>query len=208
MTLDKVKANLFINSAMKYLGDRYDMARRLEWGYSDCSSLIWKGLKDIGLLDESQTKRTVSTKYMRDGDPRFRRIDLKDAQRGDILWYQRPGTNDSNYFGHVAIILDDKQVLEAIKPRVAITSRNRIKYQRAYRIKALEAAPSKKPVQQSKKVIENVLIYIHNKLVPTRGYIINGTTFLEVNGSTIAVRKFFEGLKMKVEWKDGKVYIS
>lgn len=152
--LDNVKVEKFITAAMKYKGDKYSQPKRLQKGFSDCSSLIWKALKDTGFLDESQTTRTVSTKYMRDGDPRFRKleIEVKDAQRGDILWYQRPGTDDDDYFGHVAIVLNETQVLEAITPKVAITSRTRIKYQRVYRVKALEmiAKTLDKPVVTAK----------------------------------------------------------
>ena len=269
MSLDRVKADRFIEETMKYLGDTYSMQKRMVKGFSDCSSLIYKGLRDSNLL--TNASRTVSTKYMRDGDPRFRQINMSQAKRGDILWYQRPGTNDSNYFGHVAILLDDKQVIEAIKPKVAITSRYRIQYQRAYRIKALEATNLVAPkvskldrigevtanvlnvrnhdsvkgqilgtlkrndevkitgqtqtkwyeiehkgskayvsnayVKLVKTAIENIDILINGKLVK-KGYIIDGVTFATINGQDVPVRKVFENIGAKVEWRNKRVEIT
>lgn len=132
--LDKEKVERFITSAMKYLGNKYSQPKRLQKGYSDCSSLILKGLKDIGLLEYSTP--TISTKRMRDGDNRFVQIPLSQAQRGDILWWQKP--NSQKYEGHVAIKLGNGKALEAIYEGVVIKSDKRIPYQRAYRIKALE----------------------------------------------------------------------
>ena len=110
--LDKSKVERFIAAAMRYKGNKCSISKRMVRGYSDCSSLIYKGLNDAGLLDTSKTTRTVSTKFMRDGDPRFERISMNDIQRGDILWWQKPNT--STYSGHVAIYLGNGRVLEAI----------------------------------------------------------------------------------------------
>lgn len=38
-----------VNAVMKYQSDRYSQARRWQPGYSDCSSFVGKGLKDIGI---------------------------------------------------------------------------------------------------------------------------------------------------------------
>ena len=212
MGLDKVKVEKFIAAAMKYKGDKYSQPRRMERGYSDCSSLIYKALRDAGLLDSKETTRTISTKFMRDGDPRFEQIPLSQAKRGDILWGQ---DNTPQYGGHVAIYLGDGKTLEARVREGVDFNKNRKYFTRAYRIVALEEAAEKpsrpstsRPEAPKSRVIENVEIYIHNKALPVKGYIIDGITFLEVNGTTIGVRKFFEGLKMKVQYDDGKVYIS
>lgn len=156
--LDKGKVERFIKHAMKYKGDRYSQTKRMDTGYSDCSSIIYKGLRDADLLDTSQTTRTVSTRYMRDGDPRFRRIDMGQLERGDILWWQKQGVN--YYSGHVGIYLGQGKVLEAIKSGVDIHPRSRLGWQRAYRIKALEAtqtAPSVKPMTAKGQVTAGTL---------------------------------------------------
>ena len=264
--LNKSKTDKFINELMKYLGDNYSQPKRLQKGYSDCSSLIQKAGATLGWWGRSQT---VSTIRIRNGDSRFRQIPLTEAERGDILWYQRPGTTDANYFGHVAILINNTQVIEAIKPKVAITSRNRIKYQRAYRIKALEETEIKienkelkgkttanlnvrslnstkgsilktfkkgasvdivgvaengwykikgggfvSPVYVSidkpktePKVIENIDILINGKNVK-KGYIINGITYITINGKDLPVRQLFENIGAKVEWKNNKVEIK
>ena len=131
--LDKSKVEQFITAAMKYLGDDYSIHYRLEPGRSDCSSIIEKALSAIKLND--YPGRTISTKGIRDGDSRFTEIPMKDAQRGDILWWQKPNTD--KYQGHVAILLGDGKVLEAIYTGVSIQKSNRLNYQKAYRIKTL-----------------------------------------------------------------------
>lgn len=262
--LNKSKTDKFINELMKYLGDSYSQPKRLQKGYSDCSSLIQKAGATMGWWSRNQT---VSTIRIRNGDARFRQIPISEAQRGDILWYQRPGTTDANYFGHVAILINDTQVIEAILPKVAITSRNRIKYQRAYRIKALEETEIKVENKQLKgkttanlnvrslnstkgsilktlkkgtvidivgvaengwyklkeggfvspvyvsvdkpkaKVIENIDILINGKNVK-KGYIVNGITYITINGKDLPVRQLFENMGAKVEWKNDRVEIK
>lgn len=267
--LDSNKVNKFINAALKYKGDKYSQPRRMEPGYSDCSSLIYKGLRDTGLLDSSQTSRTISTKYMRDGDPRFIRIDNKDLKRGDILWWQKPGTTDKNYSGHVGIYLGDNKVLEAIYAGVDIHPKSRLAWQRTYRIKTLiadkpntivnkdiggevtakvlnvrdkdgtsgrvvgklrqgekvditgqssngwyrikykskDAYVSNLYIKEVKKVIENVPILINEKEIK-KGYIIDGVTYININGKDLPARRVFEGIGAKVIWQDNKVKIS
>lgn len=80
--LDKNKVEKFINADMKYEGDLYSQAKRMQRGYSDCSSIPYKDLRDTGMLDLSQTQRTISTKFMRDGDPRMYQILMKGLERG------------------------------------------------------------------------------------------------------------------------------
>ena len=260
--LDKLKTDKFINELMKYLGDNYSQTERLQKGYSDCSSLIQKAGASMGWWNRNQT---VSTIRIRNGDARFRQIPISEAQRGDILWYQRPGTTDANYFGHVAILISDTQVIEAIKPKVAITSRHRIKYQRAYRIKALEEINVNVPIEQKElkgkttanlnirslngtkgsilktlkkgtaidivgvaengwyklknggfvspnyvsidKPIENIDVLINGKNVK-KGYIVNGITYITINGKDLPVKQLFENMGAKVEWKNNRVEIT
>lgn len=267
--LDKNKVEKFIAAAMKYKGDKYSQPKRMQKGYSDCSSLIYKGLRDAGLLDLSRTTKTISTRYMRDGDPRFERIGMNQLQRGDILWWQKPGV--SHYEGHVAIFLGSGRVLEAIYEGVVEKSSTRILYQRAYRIKTLKSTAPTKPIKveplteqgtvtvtalnvrtgpgtnynkigqlrksaavnitgqaegwyqiryQNKpayvsgeyikikkpEVIRNVPIVINGQEVK-KGYIVNGTTFMNVAGKDRPVRKVFEDIGADVNWEDGKVKI-
>lgn len=208
MGLDKVKVEKFIAAAMKYKGDKYSQPKRMEKGYSDCSSLIYKALRDSGLLDTSKTTRTISTKFMRDGDPRFKQIPESQLKRGDILWGQ---DNTPQYGGHVAIYLGDSLTylgnnltLEARVREGVDFNTNRKYFTRVYRIKTLEQTPG----QSSKKVIENVPILIEGKQMPTKGYIVEGVTYIDVNGIAYPVRNFFETLGCEVKWIDDKVQVK
>lgn len=202
--LDKNKVEKFIEAALKYNGDKYSQLKRMDKGFSDCSSLIYKGLRDSKLLDNSQTTRTISTMYMKDGDPRFKLIDMKDLERGDILW----GGDFVNgkWSGHVAIYMGNGKTFEAVKAGVKHMTK-RSYFTRAYRIKSLES--STKPVKPIKpQVIENVPVYMNGKAMAKKGYIVDGITFIEIDSLVIPVRMVFEKLGFKVEYKDEKVYIS
>lgn len=210
--LDKNKVEKFIKAAMVYEGDLYSQPKRMEKGYSDCSSIPYKALRDTGLLDLSQTQRTISTKFMRDGDPRMYKISMKDIKRGDLLWWQKP--NIDYYYGHTGIYLGDGKVLEAIKPRAKVTSIKRLGWQRAYRIKALEVSSEgkiQKPTQDYPRLPKKDLLYVP---IVVRGkevksaILIDNVSYVTVKGKNISVRDFFETLGMTVSWKDRKIYVD
>lgn len=210
--LDKNKVEKFIKAAMVYEGDLYSQPKRMEKGYSDCSSIPYKALRDTGLLDLSQTQRTISTKFMRDGDPRMYKIPMAKLERGDLLWWQKPGIN--YYYGHTGIYLGDGKVLEAIKPRAKVTSIKRLGWQRAYRIKALEVSSEgkiQKPTQDysnpPKKDLLYVPIVVRGKEVKS-AILIDNVSYVTVKGKNISVRDFFETLGMTVSWKDRKIYVD
>ncbi len=135
MGLDKIKVEKFIKACMEYLGDLYSMARRLEKGYSDCSSIIQKALNALGW--NTRPNVTVTTHRMGiEGDSRFREIPLNSIQRGDLVWWHK--YVNGKYQGHVGVYLGNNEVLEAIKPRVAVKPLSRLPWQKAYRVVALE----------------------------------------------------------------------
>lgn len=206
--LDKNKVERFIAAAMVYEGDLYSQKNRMDKGYSDCSSIPYKALRDTGMLDESQTKRTISTKYMRDGDPRMYQIPMAKLERGDLLWWQKPGID--YYYGHTGIYLGNGKVLEAIKPRAKVTSIKRLPWQRAYRIKSLESngkvTPSAKPKVEP-KVGPYVPIIVRGKTVKA-AILIDNVSYITVKGVNVSVRDFFETLGMTVTWKDRKIYVD
>lgn len=207
--LDKNRVEKFIAAAMVYEGDLYSQAKRMVKGYSDCSSIPYKALRDTGMLDTSQTQRTISTKFMRDGDPRMYQIPMSKLERGDLVWWQKPGIN--YYYGHTGIYLGDGKVLEAIKPRAKVTSIKRLGWQRAYRIKALEVngkiTPSVKP--QAKPVEKDIYIpvIVRGKTVKA-AILIDDVSYITVKGVNVSVRDFFETLGMTVTWRDRKIYVD
>lgn len=260
--LDNVKVEKFITAAMKYKGDKYSQPKRMERGYSDCSSLIYKALRDSKLLDNSKTTRTISTKFMRDGDPRFKQIPKSQLKRGDILWGQ---DNTAVYGGHVAIYLGDGKTLEARVREGVDYNKNRSYFTRAYRVKALEETNANIPIERKSlkgkttdnlnvrsinstkgsilktfkkgasvdiegvaengwyklkgggfvspvyvsidKPIENIDVLINGKNVK-KGYIVNGITYITINGQDLPVRQLFENMGAKVEWKNKRVEIT
>ena len=206
--LDKNKVEKFIAAAMVYEGDLYSQPRRMDKGYSDCSSIPYKALRDTGMLDESQTKRTISTKFMRDGDPRMYQIPMAKLERGDLLWWQKPGID--YYYGHTGIYLGNGKVLEAIKPRAKVTSIKRLPWQRAYRIKSLESSGKVTPPVKPKvepKVGPYVPIIVRGKTVKA-AILIDNVSYITVKGVNVSVRDFFETLGMTVTWKDRKIYVD
>lgn len=206
--LDKNKVEKFIKAAMVYEGDLYSQKNRMVKGYSDCSSIPYKALRDTGMLDTSQTQRTISTKFMRDGDPRMYQISMSKLERGDLLWWQKPGID--YYYGHTGIYLGNGKVLEAIKPRAKITSIKRLPWQRAYRIKSLESSGKVTPAAKPKaepKVGPYVPIIVRGKTVKA-AILIDNVSYITVKGVNVSVRDFFETLGMTVTWKDRKIYVD
>lgn len=206
--LDKNKVERFIKAAMVYEGDLYSQKNRMDKGYSDCSSIPYKALRDTGMLDTSQTQRTISTKFMRDGDPRMYQIPMAKLERGDLLWWQKPGIN--YYYGHTGIYLGNGKVLEAIKPRAKVTSIKRLPWQRAYRIKSLESSGKVIPPAKPKiepKVGPYVPIIVRGKTVKA-AILIDNVSYITVKGVNVSVRDFFETLGMTVTWKDRKIYVD
>lgn len=207
--LDKNKVEKFIKAAMVYEGDLYSQPKRMDKGYSDCSSIPYKALRDTGMLDTSQTQRTISTKFMRDGDPRMYQIPMAKLERGDLLWWQKPGIN--YYYGHTGVYLGNGKVLEAIKPRAKVTSIKRLPWQRAYRIKALEvskvSAPTKPKPKAEPRKDAYIPIIVRGRTVKS-AILIDNVSYITVKGVNVSVRDFFESLGMTVTWKDRKIYVD
>lgn len=270
--LDNKKVERFIQETLTYRYNSYSQPKRLsrikgKKGTSDCSSLIQKPLEDLGL--NTRPGVAVTTRRMGvEGDSRFREIPLKEIERGDIVWYR----NDKNgkYFGHVGIYLGNKEVFEAIYAGVNIYKLNRIKWQRAFRIVALEGTPTAPPIvipfsasgvvranilnvrasnsvnaskvgqlKNAQKVtitgkvgewfeinynnskafvsgayvdvindkpVENIPVILNGAMIK-KGYIVNGVTYIIVNGKEVSVRKAFESMGAKVEWQNNRVQI-
>jgi cell wall-associated NlpC family hydrolase len=260
MGLDNVKVEKFITAAMKYKGDKYSQPKRLQKGFSDCSSLIQKALNDINLNTRKDV--TVTTHRMGiEGDSRFRQIPKSQIQRGDVLW--GGGYVNGRWEGHVAIYLGDGKTLEARVREGVDYNKDRPYFTRAYRIKALEETEIKVENKQLQgkttanlnvrslnstkgsilktlkkgasvdiegvaengwyklkeggfvspnyvsidKPIENVDVLINGKNVK-KGYIVNGITYITINGKDLPVRQLFENMGAKVEWKNNRVEIT
>ena len=144
---------------------------------------------------------------MRDGDPRFKQIPKSQLKRGDILWGQ---DNTPQYGGHVAIYLGDGKTLEARVKEGVDYNKKRPYFTRVYRINSLEQLPGQGIGQGAPKpkVIENVPIIVNGKTLKTKGYIVEGRTYVDIDSIAYPVRRFFEGLGCDVKWIDNKVVVT
>ncbi|WP_455256665.1 SH3 domain-containing protein, partial [Peptoniphilus asaccharolyticus] len=188
MGLDKNKVEIFIKEALKYDGDKYSQPKRLQKGYSDCSSLIQKPLNTLGW--NTRPNVAVTTHRMGvEGDSRFKRIDMSELQRGDLVWYR----NDKNgvYFGHVGIYLGNNQVFEAIYAGISTYPLSRIRWQRAYRVKALEA---------SNIVVKNVVKFTAKGIVTAN--VLNVRSANSVNAEKVGTLKKGQEIQISAKADD------
>lgn len=186
--LDRDKVEKFIKAALIYNGDRYSQAKRLQKGYSDCSSLIQKALDNLNW--NSRKGVNVTTHRMGvEGDSRFREIPMSELKRGDIVWYR----NDKNgvYFGHVGIYLGNNQVFEAIYAGVGVYSKKRIAWQRAFRVKALEA---------SNIVVKNVVKFTAKGIVTAN--VLNVRSANSVNAEKVGTLKKGQEIQISAKADD------
>lgn len=68
------------SAAAPYMADKYSQPRRRDKGYSDCSSFVYKILRDIGRPPTVAWSNTSNYHV----DPRFKTIPLSQAQAGDL----------------------------------------------------------------------------------------------------------------------------
>lgn len=197
------KIDDFIACAMKYKGDKYSQPKRMMKGYSDCSSLVYKALRDSGNLDLSKTDRTVSTKFMKDGDPRFYEVPKEDLKRGDILWggdYEK-----GKWSGHVAIYLGEGKTLEARYREGVCIYKYRGYFTKVYRVKSLlEGHKIPEPVVPAIKKAPVKATYnyltVLGKKAKISPQVINGVSYVQLGAMMVPVRKFFETLGFTVKW--------
>lgn len=107
------KAVKAVNNAIKVEGAIYSQARRMQKGYYDCSSLVWRSYKETGMYfgdrhyapvaaNEAaycvRAKKTVPAKYVNKLNK------LNKLNVGDLIFYSRPAKNGryKNIY-HVAI---------------------------------------------------------------------------------------------------------
>lgn len=67
------------HAVMRYRNDRYSQVKRWQKGYSDCSSFVGKGLKDLGVKPPGPS---TTTAYL--ASKEWKRIPSADAQAGDV----------------------------------------------------------------------------------------------------------------------------
>jgi cell wall-associated NlpC family hydrolase len=77
---NSVVGGIVSTAAQKYKDDKYSQLRRRDAGYSDCSSFVYKVLRDVG-QPPTVAWSSTSNYHL---DPRFRTVPLAQAQAGDL----------------------------------------------------------------------------------------------------------------------------
>ena len=96
------------NMALSKVGCKYDQARRMEEGYYDCSSLVYRLYKEVG----------IELPYVADtqGEYCYRNamvINKKDLKPGDLIFYSYEDNGCFRNISHVAIYVGNGMMVHA-----------------------------------------------------------------------------------------------
>ncbi|MCM1158980.1 MAG: NlpC/P60 family protein [Clostridium sp.] len=98
--------------AMTKVGCRYDQDRRMEEGYYDCSSLVYRLYKEVGI--ELPLTAAEQGKYC------YRNamvINKKELKPGDLIFYSYEENGEFRNISHVAIYVGDGKMVHAANKR-------------------------------------------------------------------------------------------
>lgn len=98
--------------AMTKVGCRYDQSRRMEEGYYDCSSLVYRLYKEVGI--ELPLTAAEQGKYC------YRNamvINKKELKPGDLIFYSYEENGEFRNISHVAIYVGDGKMVHAANKR-------------------------------------------------------------------------------------------
>lgn len=109
VTVGTKKSVLAVKEAEKVLGATYSQEKRMQKGYYDCSSLVWRSYKEAGLpLDEAEYA-PVAADIARELEDKWTVVAKQyvapdDLEPGDLIFYRSDETNDRyKSIGHVAM---------------------------------------------------------------------------------------------------------
>ncbi|MCI8508695.1 MAG: cell wall hydrolase [Lachnospiraceae bacterium] len=94
--------------AMTKVGCRYDQSRRMEEGYYDCSSLVYRLYKEVGI--ELPLTAAEQGKYCYQN---AMVINKKELKPGDLIFYSYEENGDFHNISHVAIYVGDGKMVHA-----------------------------------------------------------------------------------------------
>ena len=98
--------------AMTKVGCRYDQSRRMEEGYYDCSSLVYRLYKEVGTLlpltAAEQGKYCYQNAMV---------INKKELKPGDLIFYSYEENGEFRNISHVAIYVGDGKMVHAANKR-------------------------------------------------------------------------------------------
>lgn len=97
-----------VELAMTKVGCRYDQGRRMEEGYYDCSSLVYRLYKEVGI--ELPLTAAEQGKYCYQN---AMVINKKELKPGDLIFYSYEENGDFRNISHVAIYVGDGKMVHA-----------------------------------------------------------------------------------------------
>lgn len=98
--------------AMTKVGCRYDQSRRMEEGYYDCSSLVYRLYKEVGI--ELPLTAAEQGKYCYQN---AMVINKKELKPGDLIFYSYEENGEFRNISHVAIYVGDGKMVHAANKR-------------------------------------------------------------------------------------------
>ena len=98
--------------AMTKVGCNYSKDRRMEEGYYDCSSLVYRLYKEVGI--ELPAVAAEQGKYCYENAMLVNKEDLKP---GDLIFYSYEDNGAFRNISHVAIYIGDGKIIHAANPR-------------------------------------------------------------------------------------------
>lgn len=98
--------------AMTKVGCRYDQDRRMEEGYYDCSSLVYRLYKEVGI--ELPLTAAEQGKYCYQN---AMVINKKELKPGDLIFYSYEENGEFRNISHVAIYVGDGKMVHAANKR-------------------------------------------------------------------------------------------
>ena len=96
------------NLAMTKVGCHYDQSRRMEEGYYDCSSLVLRLYREVGI--ELPNVASTQGKYCYQN---AMIINQEDLQPGDLIFYSYEKNGEFKNISHVAIYVGDGNMVHA-----------------------------------------------------------------------------------------------
>ena len=96
------------NLAMTKIGCHYDQSRRMEEGYYDCSSLVLRLYREVGI--ELPNVASTQGKYCYQN---AMIINQEDLQPGDLIFYSYEKNGEFKNISHVAIYVGDGNMVHA-----------------------------------------------------------------------------------------------
>ena len=99
-------------AAMTKVGCGYSQDKRMQEGWYDCSSLVYRLYKEAGIILDATASTQGKQCYQK-----AQIINKKDLQPGDLIFYSYEDNGQFRNISHVAIYVGDGKMVHAANPR-------------------------------------------------------------------------------------------